>query len=222
MKIKKISLLRFLTQLTYLSLFITGIILHNRLMIFITISAILLGPIFCGWMCFVGLYQDICRYLGEFIKIKPLEVNKKFHGILKYSRYFIFIGSITLGGLFLFPGKVWGNFAGLLHGYIKINVAFYFLIALGIISLFTKRFFCRYLCTFGAKLGLFSLIRPITINREENSCNSCGLCSKECLMNIEVDKSKSLGSPNCINCLKCIEACPNKSLKIGFRNYLKP
>jgi len=44
-------------------------------MLFITITAILLGPVFCGWMCFVGLYQDCCRYVGRFIKKEPIEIT---------------------------------------------------------------------------------------------------------------------------------------------------
>jgi polyferredoxin len=221
MKRKKLSSLRFIAQIAYLAIFITGVLSRNYVMLFITVTAILLGPIFCGWMCFVGLFQDSCRYLGLFIKKEPIEVGEKAHSVLKYSRYLILIGSVTIGGLFLFPGKVWGNFAGLIKGHAVINAAFYFLIILGVVSLFTRRFFCRYLCTFGAKLGLFSLLRPITINRKK-SCISCNLCSKECPMKIKVDKINSLANPNCINCLNCVESCPNSSLKVGLRNYLKP
>lgn len=219
-KKNKISILRFLSQLLYLVLFIASILSKNLIFMFITITAILLGPIFCGWMCFLGFYQDSLRYLGSFIKKEPLEINEKLHNVLKYSRYIILIGAITIGGLFLFPGKVWHNFSQLIKGHALVDATLYFLIALGILSLFTRRFFCRYCCTFGAKLGLYSLLRPITINKDD-SCISCKLCSKECPMHIEVDKINSLANPNCINCLKCVECCPKNSLKIGIRKYLK-
>lgn len=220
-KKNKISILRFLSQLLYLSLFIASVLSKNIVLMFITITAILLGPIFCGWMCFLGFYQDSLRYLGSFIKKEPLEINEKLHNILKYSRYIILLGTIIIGGLFLFPGKVWFNFSQLIKGHAVIDATLYFLIALGILSLFTRRFFCRYCCTFGAKLGLYSLLRPITINKDD-SCISCKLCSKECPMHIEVDKINSLANLNCINCLKCIECCPKNSLKLGVRNYFKP
>lgn len=217
----KISILRFICQVLYLGLFITSVLSKNIVFMFITITAIILGPIFCGWMCFVGLYQDCLRYIGQFFKIKPVEINEAIHKYLKFSRYIFLIGSITIGGLFLFPGEAWFKFSQIIKGHVIVDVTLYFLIILGFISLFTKRFFCRYLCTFGAKLGLYSLLRVITINRK-NSCISCKTCSNEYPMHIDIDKINSLANPNCINCLKCVEACPNKSLGIGLRNYLKP
>lgn len=217
----KISILRFISQILYLGLVIASIMSKNFVFMFITITAILLGPVFCGWMCFVGFYQDCLRYIGKLIKKDPIELGENIHKYLKYSRYVFLIGTLTIGGLFLFPGKVWHSFSQITKGHVLIDVAFYFLIVLGVLSLFTQRFFCRYFCTFGAKLGLYSLLRPITINRDD-SCISCGLCNKECLMHIEVAKINSLANPNCINCLKCVECCPKKSLKIGLRNYLKP
>lgn len=220
-KKNRVSILRFISQLSYLAIFIASILSKNLTFIFITITAIVLGPIFCGWMCMVGFYQDCLRYLGKFIKKDPIELDDKIHKYLKYSRYVILLGALTIGGLFLFPGEAWHNFSQLLKGHVVVDATLYFLLILGILSLFTKRFFCRYCCTFGAKLGLFSLLRPITINRDD-SCISCKLCSRECPMHIQVDKINSLVNPNCINCLKCVECCPKKSLKIGLRNYLKP
>ena len=221
MKKHTISILRFISQLLYLTLFIVGIISKNLLFIFITATAILMGPIFCGWMCFVGFYQDSLRYIGKFIKKTPLEIDEKVQKYLRYSRYIFLIGASTIGGLFLFPSKMWYNFSQLIQGHWFIDVTIYLLVALGILSLFTRRFFCRYFCTFGAKLGLYSILRPITINRDD-SCISCKLCSSECPMHIRVDTTGSLASLNCINCLKCVEGCPKKSLKIGLRNYFKP
>ena len=217
----KISIFRFITQVVFLSLFVFGLVTFKSLMLFLIISSIILGPFFCGWMCFFGFYQDICRYAGSIFKKAPIEPSEKLQNILKFSRYLILLASVTIGGIFLFPNKVWGGFAGYLKGHIEIDFVFYFLILLGILSLFTRRFFCRYLCPFGAKLGLYSLLRPITINKSA-SCASCGICKSICPMGIPLDKTNSLANPNCINCLKCIEVCPENCLKLGIRNYLKP
>lgn len=216
-----ISICRFWAQFLFLSLFVIGIISYKLLMIPIIIISVCLGPFFCGWMCFVGFYQDICRGIGKFIKKEAYEPSDKIHNVLKYSRYVILFEALIFGGIFLFPQKVWGSFAGILKGNINLNFVFYFILFLGFLSLFTKRFFCRYLCPIGAKQGLYSLLRPITINKS-STCISCGICTSICPMKINFDKVNSLANPNCINCLKCIEACPKSCLKLGIRNYLKP
>lgn len=218
---KKIQVLRFFSRLIYLAIFITGIVSKDYRMLFIITTAFLLGPIFCGWMCFTGFYQDIARYLGRFIKKEPWDFDKKIHNKLRYLRYIGLFAGLLLGGIFLFPEKIGHSLGGVLKGHLVIDTAFYFLIALGILSLVTSRFFCRYCCPFGAKLGLYSLFRPITINRNEN-CIHCGGCTKACPMGIEVDKINSMANPNCINCFNCIENCPQKSLAIRLRNFLKP
>ena len=217
----KISKIRIVVQLSYLCVFLAAILSHNIVFWFITITAFLCGPIFCGWMCFLGTYQDALRNLGKIIYKKPIELSDKVHNSLKYSRFILFAGTLTIGGWFLLPGKTWHDFSSLLKGGHIVGITLYFIIALGIASIFSRRIFCRYFCTFGAKLGLFSLFRAVTINRND-SCISCGKCHKECLMGIEVDKINSLVNPNCINCLKCVEVCPKNSLNIGIRNYLKP
>jgi len=122
------------------------------------------------------------------------------------------------GAAFLFVEQVRLSLLFVLKGSTIIDAAFWCSIALIVMSLFTKRFFCRYLCPTGAKYGIYSLIRPITI-RKDDSCINCNKCNEICPMGINVPKTKSLASPNCINCYKCIEVCPVNALKIGFRNY---
>lgn len=220
-KQNKISTLRHVSQIAYLFIFIAGLLSKNLIFIFITASAVLLGPIFCGWMCYLGLYQDSIRHLGKFIKKEPFEFNEKTHNVLKFSRYVILLGTITLGGYFLLTNELSHSLSQILKGHALFNTAFYALLALGAVSLFTKRFFCRYFCTFGARLGVYSLLKPVTINKSE-SCVSCKICSKNCLMKVPIDKAHSLVDANCVTCLRCIENCPKGSLKIGLRNYLKP
>ncbi len=218
----KISKLRILTQLAYLTLFIASVLSKNIIFMMAMSLAIILGPIFCGWLCFFGFYQDLLRHIGKKIKKKPFEIDESIHKYLKYSRYIVLIAAITIGGVFLFPDEMKHTLASTINGHPQINTAMYAVFVLGILSLFTKRFYCRYCCIFGAKQGLLSLIRPITIKRNIDKCTNCLKCNTECTMNIDVHKSNNLSDPNCINCFKCIEKCPRECLHLGFRNYLKP
>lgn len=221
-KSHKITILRFIVQLLYFLTFFVAIISQNLMSLLILASAVLLGPIFCGWFCSFGFFQDVLRYFGQIFKKKPLEVDYKIHKYLRFSRYLILAGVAVAGGIFLFPDDIKHTLFKLLKGHISFNTAFWAFIVLGVLSLFAHRFYCRYLCPFGAKLGLLALFRLFTIKKDSSECISCKICSSKCPMHIEVDKINNLFNPNCVNCFRCIENCPKKCLKLGLRNYLKP
>jgi polyferredoxin len=75
-------------------------------------------------------------------------------------------------------------------------------------SLFVERPWCRWLCPFGAVLGLVQLISPWKIRRNTDLCTSCGLCGRACPMNIDVDKKKAVYDTRCNRCGECLAACP--------------
>lgn len=76
-----------------------------------------------------------------------------------------------------------------------------------ILSLKFNRFFCNYLCIEGAKQGLISIFRPITIHKND-TCVNCKKCDQSCPMQIEISSKGVIKDPSCINCFKCIDVCP--------------
>ena len=54
------------------------------------------------------------------------------------------------------------------------------LMALGALSLLYKNFWCRYLCPYGALLGLLSRFSPFKVRRNEEKCIHCHACTKHC------------------------------------------
>jgi polyferredoxin len=75
-------------------------------------------------------------------------------------------------------------------------------------SIFIRNFWCRFLCPYGALLGIASLLSPNKIKRNPVSCIDCGLCAKACRSSIKVDKVKTVISDECSTCLSCVDACP--------------
>ncbi len=57
-------------------------------------------------------------------------------------------------------------------------VAVSVLIVIGLLSMFFKNFLCRYLCPYGALLGLFSVASPVAIRRNLHKCAACGKCGQ--------------------------------------------
>jgi len=84
------------------------------------------------------------------------------------------------------------------------------LIVLFVLSLLYKNFWCRYLCPYGAILGLLSYVSPFKIRRKETKCINCGVCSRNCPALLPVDNRRVVRSPECNGCLTCVSNCPSK------------
>ena len=95
----------------------------------------------------------------------------------------------------------------------------------GIISLvvifgaefFIERFWCNYLCPFGALLNLAQYLgKLLHIHRSKimwykDNCTSCIICNNICLMRIDIQKSNEIEDVECIHCRRCRINCPVES-----------
>ncbi|MGP1782931.1 4Fe-4S binding protein, partial [Shewanella frigidimarina] len=88
--------------------------------------------------------------------------------------------------------------------------------------------FCRYICPYGALLGLLSFLSPFKIRRNTQHClidtkgMSCDKCSRACPANISVHSQINIRSDECQACMRCVSACPKKeALQFSTRNGWK-
>jgi polyferredoxin len=88
--------------------------------------------------------------------------------------------------------------------------AFWVLFGIGGLSLFYKNFWCRYLCPYGALLGLLSRVSPVKVRRNEKACTHCGACSSNCPSLIDVESQDVIGSAECFGCMTCVSRCRTK------------
>ncbi|MPL99632.1 putative electron transport protein YccM [bioreactor metagenome] len=187
------------------------------LMILGLIAAVLFGTIFCGYICPFGSYQEWIGKLGK--KLFPKKYNKlmpvKIDRILRYLRYLVLIMVLyqTAVSAKLVFQSVDPYYA--LFNFFTNEVAVSAYIMLGVItvlSLFIERPWCKYLCPYGALLGLFNPIRIFKIRRIKNTCIGCKKCDRVCPMNIEVSGKKIIRDLQCISCHKCTSevSCPVK------------
>ena len=79
-----------------------------------------------------------------------------------------------------------------------------------ILSVVTKNVWCRYLCPYGALMGLVSLASPARITRDLRSCIDCGKCTVACPSLIPVATLHTVRTPECSGCLTCVSVCPVK------------
>jgi polyferredoxin len=82
------------------------------------------------------------------------------------------------------------------------------LAALLVGSVFVKNLWCRYLCPYGALVGLVALVSPTRIRREADACIDCAKCATACPSLLPVDRLVTVKSAECTGCLECVAVCP--------------
>lgn len=175
------------------------------------------GRFFCGFICFLGTYQEylyklIHRETRHFIKI-----DHKKEIVFGSLKYIIFLATIIL--TFMGLSRIFMGFCPIVAiGWIK-SAGFASIIILAIITVagaLIERFWCRFLCPYAALMNITSYlgkilrIQPFYIQITKSTCLNCGLCNKACPMNIDLTKDPIIKNPNCIKCMRCIEECPTK------------
>jgi polyferredoxin len=74
-------------------------------------------------------------------------------------------------------------------------------------SLLVKHLWCRWLCPYGALLGLASLLSPLSVRRDPEACHDCRACTRACPAEIQVHTRLRVLSTECTGCLSCVAAC---------------
>ncbi|MDA8222261.1 4Fe-4S binding protein [Desulfosporosinus sp.] len=173
---------------------------------------------FCSWICPFGTLSEGLALLGKkmfkrnFILPNWLDypLRSLKYIILAFFVLFIFVlmdGAST----YMFLQTPYNMVADIkmLDFFRNMTwVGFSVVIGLMLLSILIENFWCRYLCPYGALLGLLGMLSPWKIRREPLSCISCERCSISCPNRIEVDKALTVWSPECTGCLDCVEQCP--------------
>jgi polyferredoxin len=217
-KRKWIQPARILVQLIFFGICLLGIVSSKQVSDWLLPTTLLLGVLFCGWICPLGTLQDWAYKLGRRLKLPLLRMPYKAQRYLQLSRYILYF-MLTLGVAFtVLQGTK--NLSALMKGKEIALASLIVLIIFVLAGLFFNRPFCNYICTGGARRGLWSVIRIIGIRRDTSRCINCKLCSKSCPMNIDVANTDFVRHPNCIGCMSCLSACPRKC--ISFKHMPTP
>ena len=188
------------------------------LFIIIALTALLIKRGFCAWVCPFGLLNEILGKIHVWIFGKAHRVWTWLDyplRSLKYLLLFFFAWAVlvqmNVPALKAFIYSPYNKVADIkmLDFFIHATpLTVKVLIALVLLSILVRNFWCRYLCPYGALLGALSWLSPFKIRRNAETCIDCEKCTTVCPMNINVHKPKTVMSDECHACLQCVSVCP--------------
>ena len=188
------------------------------LITFLAIS-FLFRKAFCSWLCPVGTISEYLWRAGQKMFRRNFHLPRWLDIGLRGLKYLLLgffawaVSSMAVDELASFMSTPYGLIADVKMLNFFRHMGETGAIVLGVLvvaSLFIQNFWCRYLCPYGALLGITSLISPTRIRRNAESCIDCGKCAKACPSALPVDKLVTIKSAECTGCLECVAVCPAK------------
>lgn len=172
-------------------------------------AALLAGRVFCGGPCPLGAIQDL-------VLIKPMRLPEAVDRWGGKFRYVYLAIAVVLAAAPAaareFPICRFDPFVGFfrLSGPATMFAAGAALLAVGTV---VGRPYCRFLCPYGAVLGVVSrfAVKPVRITPDEEL--DCGLCTEACpfgaIHNMRADRA------TCLACGRCFAHCPRQKFRWG-------
>ncbi|MBK8481291.1 MAG: 4Fe-4S dicluster domain-containing protein [Proteobacteria bacterium] len=209
--------------------------------LWIVVPTLLLGRVFCGWICPYGSLHQLVGWLFNIrtnrMKLERNRYRQSYQ--LKYLLLTVFVvlagfGALQIGlldpicllarsttvALFsAFDSALPASLAGLASApgtveprvFTAAWVIGLLLVGLVGLNLLIPRFFCRVLCPLGAFLGLLSRFALWRIDRDLTRCTDCDLCLRHC--EGASDPQAALRKSECFVCFNCLDDCPEDALR---------
>lgn len=194
--------------------------LHPATMVLLSaflVASLLFRKSFCGWLCPVGTLSEYLWKMGRdtfkrnFALPRWLDIGLRSLKYILLGLFVYAVGSMSALAISKFLNSPYGIVADVkmldFFRYLSVTGA----VVIGILvlaSIFIQNFWCRYLCPYGALMGLASLLSPLRIRRTESKCIDCAKCAKACPSLLPVDRLVQIRSAECIGCLECVAVCP--------------
>lgn len=188
------------------------------LFLLICLTALLLRKAFCSWICPVGLVTEYLsrfshKLFGRRLKLPswldyPLMSLK--YLLLAFFAYAVFL-KMSPDDIRIFLNSPYNKVADIkmLYFFTQMSATTAWVLgSLAVLTVLVPWLWCRYLCPYGALLGLLSMLSPLKIRRSLPDCTSCGKCAAVCPSYIAVDLKAAVNSPECTGCLECVSHCP--------------
>ena len=176
---------------------------------FIIITMFIWGRgLFCGWLCPYGSLTEILFKITSATPLRRFQfmLPMTLHDKLKWLKYAIFLTLLAVSfysmGIAEKMAEVEPFKTTFLVGVWNRSWPFVlFWVVLFVLSMFTERPFCKYLCPLGAALAIPSTFRSIPLKRKAE-CTTCHACAAGC-GSLAIDEQGVIDQRECLMCLDC-------------------
>jgi len=195
---------------------------------FVLLSLLLWGRgTFCGWLCPFGAMQEFIGKLARWLRVPQLRLRHAWHARLKRVKYVLLLA--IAASVFL-PGQATDRLVelepfktaitlGFVRSWPYVAYAAALLLASGVVY----KFFCRYLCPFGAALALLGKVRMLNwIPRYAQCGTPCQTCRHRCDYQAIAPDGK-VAYDECFQCMDCVaiyESDQQCALRIAGRKQV--
>ncbi|MCP5335996.1 MAG: regulatory protein NosR [Oceanospirillaceae bacterium] len=175
---------------------------------FVALTLLLWGRgIFCGWLCPFGAMQELINEAARHLKIKQIELPFWLHERLWAIKYIILLGLFAISLDSLATAEQFAEVEPFKTAVmLKFDRQWWFVlyaVFLLVISIFTRKAYCRYICPLGAALtvpGRFQVFN--WLHRRKECGQPCQLCAVECEIKA-IHPDGRINTNECHYCLDC-------------------
>jgi polyferredoxin len=176
---------------------------------FVAISLFFWGrATFCGWLCPFGALQELISRLARLLRVPQLRLHTRLDARLKWIKYVLLAGIVVSA---LFAPQVTDSLVEIEPFKTAITLAFVrswpfvaYAVGLVLVSAFVYKFFCRYLCPFGAGLAVLGKLRLIKWLPRRAECGTpCQSCRHRCDYQA-IHPNGAIAYDECFQCMDCV------------------
>ncbi|MTV50563.1 4Fe-4S binding protein [Heliobacillus mobilis] len=198
------------------------------LLLIILASAVLFRRSFCSWICPIGAVNEAVSRLGQSLLRRwghkawvPRRGWAYGFSLIKFLLLLFFVYVIyvamDIGQAIAFLQAPYNQVADikmLLFFLEPSRITIIVLSLLALLHLIIPNFWCRFMCPYGALLGIVSKVSPTKLTRSPEGCVRCGTCRRSCLNGLDPMAMQSVTKEQCTFCLACVEQCPRQVLGV--------
>jgi len=176
---------------------------------FTVISLVIWGRgTFCGWLCPFGALQEFTAKAAQALKLPQIRLKNKTDQQLKSVKYLVLAGILTSA---FFSADMTDRLVEVEPFKTAITLNFVrswpfvaYAVGLLLASMFVYKFFCRYLCPFGAGLAILGRFRQLDWIPRRKACGTpCQTCRYQCEYQA-ITPTGAIQYEECFQCMECV------------------